>query len=267
MIYDLDEVKEMFITADRIINENPTLLEMSTDQIFDELDDGTEEMIHARWGVMVRVKMQELKSLRYEDIIEFLLTLNGHDLLSEYVGFILQSEYGISLLELLLESYQKGFHNHILKIVVACVEYEENCLIHKIDELLRIIENFSEDSDKDMFVNGYAVLVVRKKKETSILKKYVSKYSNALKSLIGKIEIELYRNQSENAEKWLDIYLNEESEHCKLMGIDFLYRSTFGSGQAFEKYFKFVETVFCENEVLWENLIPVYVQYLSGDNA
>ena len=38
MIYDLNEVVEMFSLADGLISENPTLLSMSTDQIFDELD-------------------------------------------------------------------------------------------------------------------------------------------------------------------------------------------------------------------------------------
>ena len=62
MIYDLNEVVEMFRMADGLISENPTLLSMSTDQIFDELDDGTDKMRHIRWGVMTRTKMRELKS-------------------------------------------------------------------------------------------------------------------------------------------------------------------------------------------------------------
>ena len=267
MIHDLNDVKEMFNMADRIICEKPILLTMSTDQIFDELDDGTKEMIHARWGVMTRVKMKELKSLRNEDILEFLLTIKEHNLLSEYIGFILQSECGVSLLELLVESYQKGVQNQILQFVVACIEYEQNCMIDKIDDILDLIEKIEENTDKILFVNGYAALVVRKKEETPILTKYVSAYSEALECLIGRIEIELYKNQSENAEKWLDIYLNEKSEHCKLMGIDFLYRSTSWGGQAFERYFEFVETEFCENDILWENLIPAYVQYLAGENV
>lgn len=267
MIHDLNDIKEMFNMADRLISENPALLTMSTDQIFDELDDGTKEMIHARWGVMTRVKMKELKSFRNNDVIEFLLTVKEHNLLSEYIGFILQSECGVSLLELLVESYQKGVHNQILRFVGACIEYEQNCLIDKIDEILDVIEKTNEEVDKNLFINGYAALVVSKKKETAILKRYISTYTKALESLIGKIEIELYRNQYERAEKWLDIYLNEESEHCKLMGIDFLYRSTFYGCESFEKYFEFTETTFCNNEVLWESLIPVYVQYLSGKNV
>ena len=49
MIHDLEEVKEMFKMADEIICANPSLLSMSTDQIFDELDDGTQEIFLERY--------------------------------------------------------------------------------------------------------------------------------------------------------------------------------------------------------------------------
>lgn len=65
----------MFVAADEIITKNPQILQKTTDEIFDELDDGTEEMIHNRWGVMVRARMQKLKSLAYLDIIDFLLSI------------------------------------------------------------------------------------------------------------------------------------------------------------------------------------------------
>lgn len=49
MIHDLEDVKKMFKTTDEIIRERPELLSMNVDEIFDELDDGTPEMIHNRW--------------------------------------------------------------------------------------------------------------------------------------------------------------------------------------------------------------------------
>lgn len=262
MIHDLEKVKEMFKMADEIIHENPSLLLMSTDQIFDELDDGTQEMIHARWGVMTRVKMRELKSFQNQDIIKFLLTIKEHNLLSEYIGFILQSEYGISLLEVLLESYDCGVQNEVLPFVSACIEYEKDCFNEQIDKILGIIAE--TETNINMFVNGYAVLVVSKKEETIFLERYISNYSAELEILVRRIGGEMYRCQSEKVEKWLDVFLNEDSEHCKLMGIDFLYRSDIKS---FEKYFFLVENEFCNSEKLFIQLIPVYVQYLVNPNS
>ena len=77
-----------------------------------------------------------------------------------------------------------------------------------------------------------------------------------------RIAAELYGKRRENADKWLDIFLNEKSEHCRLMGVELLHQSTFLDYKLFEKYFIFLETVFCENAVLWEALIPIYARYL-----
>lgn len=267
MIYDLNEVVEMFSLADGLISENPTLLSMSTDQIFDELDDGTDKMCHIRWGVMTRAKMRELKSFNIQDIIDFLLMIEEYNLLAEYIGFILQSEHDISLLELIIEAYQQGVQNQILPFVKECIEYEKDCFVEQIDKILGLIKNISEESYRNSFVNGYAYLIVSKKEETLILEKYISDYSEALKYLIIGIGAELYSRQRENAEKWLDTFLNEEAEHCKLMGVEFLYRSIFFDCTSFEKYFKYLETVFCKSEILWEALIPVYAHYLISKNS
>lgn len=80
MISDLEEVKKMFADGDALIKEKPELLTMHIDQIFDELDDGTPEMIHIRWGVMTRVKMMEIKSFCNIDILNFLTSIKEHNL-------------------------------------------------------------------------------------------------------------------------------------------------------------------------------------------
>ena len=264
MIYDLEEVKEMFKMADKIILQKPSLLSMSTDQIFEELDDGTQEMIQARWGVMTRVKLKELKSLQNQEIIDFLLTIKDRNLLSEYIGYVLQDEYDVSLLEVLLESYEMGVQNQILPFVSSCIEYERDCFSEQIEKILRIIAEIDSETDRSLFVNDYAALVVSKKEESLFFERYLLNYSDELKSLVERIGRELYYGQSESVGKWLDIFLNEESEYCRLTGIEFLYWSDF---KTFEKYFKFVEKNFFDNEILVLKLIPVYVQYLVNQNS
>ena len=201
MIYNLNEVVEMFSMADGLISENPTLLSMSTDQIFDELDDGTDKMRHIRWGVMTRTKMRELKSFEIQSIIDFLFEIEEHNLLAEYIGFILQSEYDISLLELLLEAYQQGVQNQILPFVKDCIEYEKDCFVEQIDKILGLIESIGEESYRYSFVNGYANLVVNKEEETLILEKYISDYSESLKYLVVRIAAELYGKRREKDRK------------------------------------------------------------------
>ena len=267
MIYELDKVIEMFRTADRMISEDSTLLSMSTDQIFYKLDDGSDEMRHIRWGVMTRAKMKELKSFEIQNIISFLCMIEERNLLTEYIGFILQSEHNINLLELLLTAYQQGLHNMILPFVKDCIEYESNCCIGQIDNILELIQSISDDSDKYSFVDRYASLIVNKKEEEPILEKYISNYTEALEYLVIRIGDKLYNKRRGSAEKWLDIFLNKELGHCKQIGVGFLHRSTYLDYKLFEKYFEFLELHFCNDEKLWELLIPIYARYLLNTNS
>lgn len=122
--------------------------------------------------------------------------IEERNLLTEYIGFILQSEHNINLLELLLTSYQQGLHNMILPFVKDCIEYEKNCCIEKIDNILELIQSISDDSDKYLFVDGYASLIVNKKEE-SILEKYISNYTETLEYLVTRIDDKLYVNAVE----------------------------------------------------------------------
>lgn len=206
MIHDLENVKKMFKDADEIIRKRPELLSMNVDYIFDELDDGTQEMIHNRWGVMTRVKMKEIKCFDNKGIIDFLVSVEERNLLCEYIGYILQNEYQISLLSILLDAYTMGVHGEILPFVKWCLEYEEQCYIEKIDDILGIIDTIN-DNDKFSFIQGYAVLVLNNQKEEIVLKKFLDSYSDSLEQLVLELGNILYPKCSTEAEKWLDIYI------------------------------------------------------------
>lgn len=261
MIHDLENVNAMFRAADEIIRERPELLSKHVDTIFNELDDGTPEMQHIRWGIMTRAKMTELTSLDNRGIIDFLQTIKDRNLLCEYIGYVLQSEYKIKLLSVLLDAYSIDVHNDIIPFVDACLEYDEECFVERIDEILDIIDATS-DTYKFRFILGYANLVIKKEKEEAVLAKYLCKYSESLEQLVGQLGSELYQKRSVEAKKWLDTYIKNEAMHCKKMGIYFLDKSLFSDCHAFEEYFLLLEESFCEIQEFWEQLIPVYAQYL-----
>ena len=77
------EITEMFAQADRYILKNPEILAKSIDDIFEDLDDGSPEMIHIRWGVMVRAKMANLMDFDNASVICFLSTIEEKNLMCE----------------------------------------------------------------------------------------------------------------------------------------------------------------------------------------
>lgn len=262
MIHDLEDVKRMFVDADKIIQSRPELLSMNIDEIFEELNDGTQEMIHNRWGVMTRVKMQELQVIDNEKIIDFLLGVKERNLLCEYIGFILQYEYGVSLLALLLNSYEKGVHNEIIPFVEHCIEYEKECFIERLDDILAILNSLTKGNEKSQFIHNYSELVVEKEKEEFVFCKFLDDFSETLNQLVYQIGCVLFSKRKETAEKWLEIFLEKDSKiYCK-MGISFVERSLYVDVSMFEKHFWFLEKIRLDME-LWKQLIPLYTCYMS----
>lgn len=264
MMHDLDEVKKMFVDADNLIKERPELFNMDIDEIFDELDDGSKEMRHIRWGVMTRAKMAEMKSFCSNDILNFMVSIKDRNLLCDYIGYVLQAEHNVSLLELLLNSYEKNVQEQILPFVVSCLEYEEDCHIDRIDTFLEIIESVNEN-ERIRTIYGYSSLILKTNNEDVIFQKYANSYSKILEYLVERIICGLFPEKESIAYKWLDRFVNEDKMYCKKTGIYLVSRSLMYNPAVFEKYYDLLETL-CDERACWEQIIGVYLQYLQNEN-
>lgn len=263
MIHDLDKVKKMFVEADNVIKERPELLLMHIDEIFEEFD-GTPEMRHIRWGIMTRAKMTGIKEYNSCNIIDFMKTITEHNLLCEYIGYVLQTEHHISLNKLLIEAYEHSMHNEVLPFVEECLEYEEDCCVDKIDIILEIIGSV-KDSSKSRLVHSYGSLVLQTDNEEVIFEKYLENYSEALECLVGYLVGGLYPQKEVIAKKWLSIFMGEEKPYCKKVGIHLLRRSLNYNTTIFEDYFEMLEQL-SENQEYWEQIIGVYIQYIGKES-
>ncbi len=263
MIHDLDKVKEMFVDADSAIKERPELLSMHIDEIFEELDE-TPEMRHIRWGIMTRAKMSEIKEYTSGNIIDFMKTITEHNLLCEYIGYVLQTEYHISLIKLLIEAYENNVHKEVLPFVEACLEYEEDCCVENIDIILNII-NSVNDSSKSQLVHGYGLLILKTSNEEFVFEKYIQNYSQVLERLVEHLVGRLYPQKEEIAKKWLCRFMSEEKPYCKKAGIHLLRRSLNYNATVFEEFFEMFEQL-SENQEYWEQLIGVYIQYIEKES-
>lgn len=263
MVHDLDKVKKMFVEADNVIKERPELLSMHIDEIFEEFD-GTPEMRHIRWGIMTRAKMTEIKEYNSGNIIDFMKTITEHNLLCEYIGYVLQNEHHISLNKLLIEAYEYSMHKEVLPFVEECLEYEEDCCVDKIDIILDIIGSV-KDSNKSRLVHSYGALILKTDNEEVIFEKYLKNYSESLECLVGYLAGGLYPSKEVIAKKWLSIFMGEEKPYCKKAGIHLLRRSLNYNTTIFEDYFAVLEQL-SENQEYWEQLIGVYIQYIENES-
>jgi hypothetical protein len=214
---------------------------------------------------MTRVKMTEIKEYAGGNIIDFMMNITEHNLLCEYIGYVLQTEHHISLNKLLIEAYEQGMHKEVLPFVEECLKYEEDCCVDKIDIILDIIASI-KDSSKSRLVHSYGLLVLRTDNEEVIFEKYLENYSEAMECLVGYLVGELYPQKKEMAKKWLNIFMGEEKTYCKKAGIDLLRRSMNYNTTFFEDYFEMLEQL-SDAQAYWEQIICVYIQYIEYENC
>ena len=139
---DRKETEYVFQWADEYTKKHPDILNKSTNDIFEELDDGTNEMHHLRWGVMVRARMKNMVNFSYSGIIEYLSDTDDSSLMSEYIGYALQTQYGINMVQLLIEGNDKG--KDMFPYTSANILYDEEFDINSVKSILNVFENNKE---------------------------------------------------------------------------------------------------------------------------
>ena len=163
---DRKEIEHVFQWSDEYIKKNPEILNKSANDIFEELDDGTKEMHHLRWGVMVRARMKNMTDFSYSGIIEYLSNYNEYSLMSEYIGFVLQTQYGIYMARLLIEGNNMG--KDMLPYVSANILYDDALDINDIRPILNVFEANKDNHLLDCTIINYANLIIKYKKEDYI---------------------------------------------------------------------------------------------------
>ena len=86
--------------------------------------------------------------------------------------------------------------------------------------------------------------------------------TETLGQLVYQIGCVLFHERSEMAEKWLEIFLENDSKIYRNMGISFIERSLYSGVSAFEKHFCFLEKISLDME-FWKQIIPLYTCYIS----
>lgn len=73
---------------------------------------------------------------------------------------------------------------------------------------------------------------------------------------------DLYEKDYKLADEFMESFLKEESEICKKLAIEFVYRSLRNHCEAFEAHYASWENYAKESEELWKMLILAYTTYM-----
>ena len=264
MRINMNKTKEIFSKADEILQKRPELLSISPDQIFDKYQNGPEEMISIRWGIMTRAIMSSLCSYSLKDILDFISKIDSKVsfILQEYIGYVFLAEHNVCLIELLLEAYKRKEHQLVIPYVLPCLAYDKTCHIEDINIITDII-NSLDDLTRTQFISSYVDLVIALEKEDDLLNMYKENSSEIFELLVFQLMRVI---KLDKAEKWAEILLNTKKDHCIVAGIHALQNTLFYDSSLFEKYFKLLENQYSKTIKYWECMIPVYALYLIKGN-
>ena len=116
MIQEKEKILGILKRGKELLKERSELWAMEPEKVLDELDD-TEEMLRDRWGVVAYLYTEKIKNCSKEELLKQLKQIQSGVLTYEYVGFILQQEQQVNLVELMIDGHRSGCQDEILPFV------------------------------------------------------------------------------------------------------------------------------------------------------
>ena len=256
------KIAERLKKAKQVIEAEPELLNMSPDEILDKYDEPGNEMIGIRWGIVAYGYLENLKVATNEELVQKLQRINSGVLTCEYLGYLLQQEQKINLVELFLKAYEVGGTDEILPFVQSNIIYDKEWHEKNLDRFLQVVREKKNDHRYETLLRNYAYLIVVQHKEEVVLTKDLKNDDYSL--LMSMIGLRLYEVDSKYADKILDEFFLKKTGNYNDLIIKFLERSIYYSVNEFEKHFVKIEILVEEKKEYWEQLIKVYIRYIRG---
>ena len=144
MISDRKKIDEVLDFGRKTLAQRNELKDIPLHQILDTLDDGTQEMIHNRWGVLAQVVIDAIPNWETRALVEYLSQIECPDLAYEYVGYALQNSHGVVLEELLITAAESGCFDRIINYVSSNLQYKSELKIKYLSPFLQTLEQHRE---------------------------------------------------------------------------------------------------------------------------
>ena len=258
---DKKEIENILSNAEQILINQPELAKMNLEDVINALD-STKQMIRDRWGVAALLVVKSIKRWDLPDLVDKLSLVESGDLTYEYVGYLLQTRYGINMEALLLEADKQNKFDSIVKYIQPNLMFLTEIKQQYISPFLEMLEKHVDNNDYFSVVSNYAksiadcdaFLII-----TNSLGELKSRVQYDLMSLMGR---EWYRKDSIEANRTIESLLGYENIWSKKASIDFIENSLYCDRTAFESYFSEIEEMILQNNDLWLQAITVFVKYV-----
>lgn len=262
MRHERAEIEAVLASGKRILSEHPELINMSLDEVLDELDDGTQQMIHDRWGVTANMIVTSIKNWEPKALVEHLAQVESGELTFEYAGYLLQNEYGIDLEALLLESSNLGCYDKIVKYVYTNLRFIPEVRNQNILPILNVLEMHSDHTSYSSCLSNYATGIASCDGFRQIEEVLGDLQISTHYRLLGFLRRHWYGKNAPEATETISHLLKYKTIWSKKAAIDYWEMAIEYDITVFERYFKQMECLLNESKELWIQLVPVFTKYL-----
>lgn len=261
MIDDREEIESVLQAGERILLEHPELYDMSLDDVLIKLDDGTEQMLHNRWGVTAWMVVKSLKSFDIQTLVTQLSEIDSGILTYKYAGYLLQSEYQISLEELILEADRCGKFDKIMPYVNENIVFKSRLNEECIVGIINMIGNHTDNNFYQTFLVNYAKHIINTGAERLVEELLGNLTGQAQYDFMQVLRSEWYQKDVIEASNVAERMIQRGSFWSKKAAIDFVEGGLYYDKAIFQRYFIKLENLASENNDFWQMIIRVFVKY------
>lgn len=258
---DKKEIEDILDSAEQILINQPELADMSLEDVINALN-SSQQLISIRWGVAALLVIKSIKKWDLPDLIEELSTIESGILTYEYVGYLLQSRYGVDMEALLIEADIQDKFDDIVKYVKPNLCFLTEIKQEYINSFLHILEKHINSRDYDSVMINYSNSIAACNAFITI--------TSILGELKSVVEYDLVRNigrawysiDAIEADQTMKRLLGYESIWSKKAAVDYLGYSIYHDKTAFEECFVQIENMISNNYDLWLQTIAVFTKYV-----
>jgi len=265
MLGDLKKIEKTIKEGKKILVERPEFLNMEIEDVLSELDDGTDEMLHNRWGVAAWVIVETLKGFDSKILVERLSRVRSGIFAYEYAIYILQKDNIINVEEILLEAEQQGKFDEIVSYVSKNIIYKAKTEKQYFLEILDVLDKHKDNRNYYMFLGNYAKYIVAIGMEQKAEKLLGDLKDQSQYDFMYNMQKEWYEKDASEVDKVIGRMLERKSEWSKKAFIDLLETSLYYGDEQFDYYFIKTENLISENEDFQQRIIPAFVKYITNN--
>ena len=255
------EIVQILNRGQDVLEAHPEFFDMPLEKVIDFLDDGTEQMVRDRWGVAAWMVIKGLQSFDICDLIEPLAKVKSGPLTYEYVGYLLQNDYGVNLEKLIIEADRQQKFSEIVKYVFPNLPFEKTVYKENICPLLDLFESHISESECDTLISAYTTHITNMRSQSLILDMIGELSRTAEFQVVCRLQAEWYKTSKEEATAYINKLIEHQSILSKRAALHFLNISIFSDQELFQSRFFDVEKMINADSELWEEAIPLLMHY------